>query len=97
MRLNDMYTTTNEQVLLMKPLPSLDSNYQLLLTNEQKRGSSHIESNSIALVTQDQTKPKYQSTQSKSYDQNDNKEENKKGKEYKDKVCVECKKLGHKV
>lgn len=58
MGLNENYKSFQEHVILIKAVPTLDVAHQILLTKEQQRGASKIQSTSSTLVVQ-QGKPKY--------------------------------------
>lgn len=50
MGLNDSYVGIRGKILQMRPQPTLDFGYSMVLIEEQQRGISNIETSNTALV-----------------------------------------------
>lgn len=59
--LNDSYVDLRGQIMRMKPQPSLDMAYSMVLMEEQQRSTTNPEPNNTALVVHQANKKEYQS------------------------------------
>lgn len=86
--LNEGYVDIEGQIMRMKPQPTLDMAYSVVLMEEQQRSTTNSESNNTASVVHQKPKKEYQSKVKVSSKTKDLKTE---------KLCDNCKKVGHTI